>query len=172
MSIKLVRRPKSPNWIARGTIRGIRIEESTGTGDKRVAEEIRAKREAELLAQSVYGRRATASFAEAALTYLENGGERRFLGPVIKHFGTMPLARIDQDELDRGARKLIPNASSATRNRQFYTPASAVLHHAARRGWCARPMIERPETSVPFFRTHTSASNWVAVLTNRAAARA
>lgn len=147
MPLKLVRRPKSPNWIIRGTIRGIRVEESTGTSERRIAEEIRAKREAELLAQSVYGRRATATFAEAALSYLENGGSKRFLQPVIKHFGTLALAKIDQDALDRGARKLFPDATAATRNRQFYTPASAVLHHAARRGWCSLPVIERPEAS-------------------------
>lgn len=147
MPLKLVRRPKSPHWIIRGTLRGIRVEESTGVGDRRAAEEIRAKREAEILAQSVYGRRATATFAEAALSYLEQGGSRRFLEPVIRHFGTTALAKIDQDALDRGARKLFPKASAATRNRQFYTPASAVLHHAARRGWCARPMIERPEAA-------------------------
>ena len=58
MSLRLVRRPKSPHWIIRGTVRGIRVEESSGTGDKRVAEEIRAKREAQILAESVYGRRA------------------------------------------------------------------------------------------------------------------
>src|SRR5215813_2353438 len=106
MSLRLVRRPKSPNWVIRGTVRGIRVEESTGTGDKRIAQEIRAKREAELLAQSVYGRRATATFAQAALSYLENGGSSRFLEPVIRHFGTSPLAQIDQAALDRGAQKL------------------------------------------------------------------
>ena len=35
-----------------------------------------------------------------------------------------------------------------------------------------KPMIERPDTSVPFLRTQTSASNSAAVLTKRAAARA
>jgi hypothetical protein len=49
MPIRLVRRPKSPNWVMRGTVRRIRIEESAGTSDRRLAEEIRAKREAELL---------------------------------------------------------------------------------------------------------------------------
>src|SRR5262245_42897422 len=103
MSLKLVKRPKSPNWIIRGTVRRIRVEESTGTDDKRRADEIRAKREAELFAQSVYGRRAIATFAEAALSYLEQGGSRRFLEPVIRHFGTTPLAQIDQAALDRAA---------------------------------------------------------------------
>jgi integrase len=128
----------------RGTIRGTRIEESTGTSNRQAAEEIRAKREAELLAQSVYGRRATETFAGAALSYLQQGGSRRFLEAIIRHFGTTPLAQIDQDVIDQGARKLFPNTSDATRNRQFYTPTSAVLHHAARRGWCSPPILERP----------------------------
>jgi hypothetical protein len=105
MPIRLVRRPKSPNWIIRGTLRGVRVEESTGTDNKKVAEEIRAKRETEILTQSVYGRRATATFAQAALSYLENGGDKRFLDKVIRHFATMPLGKIDQDAIDQGARK-------------------------------------------------------------------
>jgi len=145
VSLKIIRRPKSPNWILRGTVRGIRIEESSGTNNKKVAEEIRTKREAEILAQSVYGRRATTTFAEAALSYLENGGNKRFLDSAIRHFGTTPLAKIDQDAIDKGARKVYPNATGATRNRQFYTPTSAVLKHAAKRGWCSPIIMERPE---------------------------
>src|SRR5262249_42479584 len=144
MPIKLVRRPKSPYWIMRGTLRGIRLEESTGTDRKAVTEEIRAKREAEILVESIYGRRATVTFASAALSYLESGGSKRCLDPIIRHFGTTSLARVDQDAIDRMARKLYPNASDATRNRQAYTPASAVMTHAAKRGWCARPILERP----------------------------
>jgi hypothetical protein len=129
----------------RGTLLGIRIEESTGTGNKKAAEEIRAKREAEILAQSIYGRRATATFAEAALSYLENGGNKRFLDKVIGYFGTTPLGKIDQDAIDKGARKVYPNVSGATRDRQFYTPASAVIKHAAKRGWCSQIIMERPK---------------------------
>jgi integrase len=152
MPLRLVRRPKSPNWIIRGTVRGIRIEESAGTSDRRIAEEIRAKREAELLAQSVYGRRATCTFAEAALSYIECGGSKRFLKPVIQHFGNTPLARIDQDAIERGARNTYPRASNATLDRQFYTPTSAVLKHATKRGWCAPLILERPDVSVPTIR--------------------
>jgi integrase len=147
MSIKLVRRPKSPNWIIRGTLRGVRIEQTTGTPDRRFAEEIRAKREAEILAQSIYGRRATCTFAEAALTYIEAGGSKRFLEPVVRYFGTTPLGRIDLETIERGARKTYPGRSNATLDRQFFTPTSAVLKHAARRGWCAPPILERPKVS-------------------------
>jgi integrase len=144
VSLKLVRRPKTPFWIIRGTIAGRRIEESAETDDRSIAEQRRAKREAELFQEAVYGRRATVTFAEAALGYLETGGEKRFLEPIIRHFGTTPLARIDQDAIDRGARKLYPNAADATRNRQFFTPVSAVLKHAAKRGWCGQIILERP----------------------------
>jgi integrase len=147
MPIRLARRPRSPNWIIRGTLRGIRVEESTGTDNRKVAEEIRAKREAEILAQSVYGRRATATFAEAALSYLENRGNKRFLNKVIQHFGVTPLAKIDQDAIDKGALKTYPNACTATRDRQFYTPVSAVIKHAAKRGWCSQIILERPDKS-------------------------
>ena len=170
MSLKLVRRPKSPNWIIRGTLRGIRIEESTGVADRRAAEEIRAKREAEVLTESVYGRRAVTTFGQAALSYLETGGKRRtggskrFLTKVMDYFDKTPLAQIDQDAIDKGARKLYPKASPATRNRQFYTPAAAVIWHAARRGWCERPVIGRPEPGPERVRwlTHEEADRLIA----------
>jgi hypothetical protein len=147
MPLKLVRRPNTPNWVIRGTLRGVRVEESTGTGNRTAAEEIRAKREAEILKASIYGRAATASFAEAALSYLQQGGSRKFLQPVIQYFKTTPLAKIDQDAIEEGAGKLFPNASPATRNRNFYTPTLAVLHHAARKKLCARPIVKRPKPS-------------------------
>jgi integrase len=155
MPLRLVRRPKSPYWIVRGTIRGIRVEESTGTDDKKIAEEIRAKREAELLRESIYGRRATATFAQAALSYLEQGGSTRYLNKIIPYFGTTTLARIDQDAIDRGARSLYPSVSNSTRIRQFYGPVSAVLRHAAKRGWSSTPIIERPKTPRPRVRSLT-----------------
>jgi hypothetical protein len=90
----------------RGTVRGIRVKESTGAASKKIAEETRAKREADLLAQSIYGRRATATFAEAALSYLENGGNKPLSRQGDRAFGTTPLAKIDRDAIDKGARKV------------------------------------------------------------------
>lgn len=145
MSLRLVKRPKSPHWIMRGTIRGVRFEESTGTSNRKRAEEIRAKREAELHTELIYGKQSTATFAHAVHSYLESGGSRRFLTPILDYFGTAPLTRIDQDALDIGAIRLFPSASPSTRNRQFYTPVSAVLHHAAHKRWCTKPLIVRPK---------------------------
>lgn len=145
MPLKLTRRKRSPYWIIRGTVRGSRFEESTETDNAELAEEIRAAREAELHREAIYGRQSTTTFAEAAVSYVETTGNKRYLNPIIAHFGVLPLAMIDQEALDKASRKLYPDVSPSTRNRQFFTPVSAVLHHAARRKWCARPIIERPK---------------------------
>lgn len=146
MPLKLVKRPKSPNWIMRGTVRGQSIEETTGTADKETAEAIRIKRENDLLTESVYGKELTVTFAHAALDYLEHGNaDQRFLKQIVDYFGKMLLRDIDQHALDVGAKKLYPKAANSTRNRQFYTPVSAILHHAARKKMCPVPLIERPK---------------------------
>src|SRR5262249_28189964 len=147
--LRLVRRPKSPNWVIRGSLRGCRVEESTRTDDKKIAEEIRARREAEILAESVYGRRATATFAQAALNYLEQGGSKRYLNEIISHFGTKTLAQIDQDAIDRGARKLYPDVGDSTRIRQFYVPVSAVMTHRSKRGGGPKLITQPPHSPPP-----------------------
>lgn len=50
--------------------------------------------------------------------------------PVVEHFGARPLRKIDQAAIDLAAAAIYPNASPATRNRQVYTPISAVLKRA------------------------------------------
>jgi integrase len=144
MSLKLKRRPGRPNWYIHGTVRGVTVRESTGVADQKTAETIRARREWEIIQHSVFGPEATATFVGAAVSYLEAGGERTYLKPIIGKIGSMPLAKIDQAVIERTARALYPNASSATLNRQAFTPIAAVLNHAAKRGLCARRIIERP----------------------------
>jgi integrase len=144
MSLRLKRRPGRPYWYIHGTIRGISIRESTGVADQKAAEAIRARREWEIIQRSVFGAEATATFVGAAVSYLEAGGEKLYLKPIIARIGSIPLAKIDQDLIDKTARALYPDASPATINRQSYTPIAAVLNDAAARGRCARRIIKRP----------------------------
>ena len=144
MSLKLIRRHGGENWYIRGTVRGVAVDESTRTADRKIAETIRAQREWELLQSSVFGRKSVATFLEAVVGYMESGGERRYLGRLLDHFGAAPLAKIDQAAIDRAAKTLLPNAAPATINRQIHTPISAVLKHAAKRGLCDHRQIERP----------------------------
>lgn len=119
MSLKVVRR-KGRNWYIRGTVRGISVDESTGTDDREVAEAIRIKREAEILDRSVFGTKGTSTWLEAAVAYMENNGETRFMKPLNEHFGTTKLAQIDQTAVDCAARVLYPGAGPATLARQVH----------------------------------------------------
>lgn len=144
MPLKLTRRHGGLNWYIRGTLRGVTIDETTGVADKAIAETIRARREWEILQGSIFGRKAAAGFLEAAVGYLEGGGEARFVKKITDHFGSVLLADIDQSSIDRAARTLYPKASKSTLNRQLYAPVSAILNFAASRGLCDARRIARP----------------------------
>lgn len=134
MPLRLVKRHGSPNWYIRGTVRGVAVDESTGLAERGSAEALRARREWEIQQGSVFGRRATATFLEAAVRYMESGGERRFMAPILQELGRVKIAAIDQGMLDSAARRIYPDASNGTINRQFYTPVSAVLKHSPELG--------------------------------------
>jgi integrase len=173
MPLKLKRyTARGPNWYLRGTVRGVGIFETTGTNDRHTAEAIRIRREAEILNRSVFGAGATVSFAEAAASYLEQGGEARFLGHedektgnwtgLIGHFMSKPLSGIGQVEADEAAAKLYPGTRAATRKRQLYVPLIAILNHAAKRGWLNPPLIEAPKVKEP--ETHWAPPAYVTAL--------
>ena len=145
MSLKLTKQPGRTNWYLRGTIKGTRVTESTGTSVKMLAEEYRVQREHELYREAIYGAKVDATFRDAAKRYLSAGGDDRFLAPVLSRIGDVPIARIRQQEVDDLARALFKGKSSATANRQVYTPVSSVLHHAAGLGWCPVPVLRRPK---------------------------
>ena len=145
MSLKLTRRHGSPCWYIRGSIRGVRVDESTGVEQRAAAEEVLVRRGAEILERSIHGDALSRTFAEAALSYMEGGGESAPLTPILKAIGRTKLAAIGQAEIETLARKLLPHAGPATLNRRVYTPIVAVLHHAARKKWCAKPVVARPK---------------------------
>jgi integrase len=144
MPLKLVKRHGSPCWYIRGAVRGVAVDESTKVVERGQAEAIRAKREWEIVTRELGGDRAAATFIDAAASYLENGGEGRFVGPLVDYFKATPLKRIGQAELEACARALYPGRAPATVNRMAFTPMSAIINHAAKRGLCDRPAFERP----------------------------
>jgi integrase len=64
------------------------------------------------------------------VAYVSMHGEQRFLPPIVEALRTTALSKIDQTMIDELALRLYPTASAQTRNRQVYTPVSAVLKHA------------------------------------------
>jgi integrase len=125
---------RSKVWRIRGTVHGRRVDETTGTADRKVAARILAVRQAELdrnQLEAMTGAPAKPTFAAAVLAYLEAGHDDRFLAPIVAHFGpATTLDEVDQMAVDQCAAKLYPRASAATRNRQVYTPICAVMRRA------------------------------------------
>lgn len=130
---------KTPYYTIRGTHLGIYIEESAGTSRRDLADKLRRRKEADIEAGRVAAP-GELMFPEAAINYMEAGGERQFLAPLIRHFDGMPVKSIDQPMIDRAAAAIYPNATAATRNRQVYTPVSAVLKRAGIERKIKRPI--------------------------------
>jgi len=146
--LKVVSRPGTASLYLRGTVRGWRVFESTGTDDPELAEERRATREAELYRAAVHGVRPKVTFAAAVVDYLEHAprsqNTRIMLGRIVRHLTAAATCdQIDQQTVDRAARSICARGAAPTRHRNVVTPVKAVLNHAARRGWCEAPRFER-----------------------------
>lgn len=151
MSLKLrpPRAGKTPNFEIRGSYLGVSVEVSSGTHKRSVAmQKLREiedciERHGQYPAPEPKPHTGEPTFLSAAVAYMQDGGRRKYLARLIKHFGETRLADIDQAAID-GASKAIcpPHVTNATRNGYVYTPVSAVLHHALG-DKC--PMIRRPK---------------------------
>lgn len=89
------------------------------------------------------------SFSEAAESYVENGGDKRYLPRIIDHFQDRALASIHPFDIYQMAESLYPHATNATRNRQALTPARAVMIHGYERGWCSYIKLRRLRQDPP-----------------------
>lgn len=128
------RPPKTYFYYVRGKYLGIRLDHSTGTSEEDAAKRIIAtwRKQAERGEFSI-GKRpddAPKTFVKAATAYMLAGGSGQFLEPIMEAWPDREFATIDQIALDTLAAELYPKGTAATRNRQVYTPVSAVLKHA------------------------------------------
>ena len=69
-----------------GTVAGERVRKSLGTRDPKLAEELRAQYEAKLWKRRSYGEESVRTFEEAVMSYIEAGGERTYLEPLLRRF--------------------------------------------------------------------------------------
>lgn len=138
MPIKLIKRKGYETYFIRGTYLGVAVYESTKTDRKALALRILKQREKEI-ERSRLEPGSGATFLGAAVAYMEAGGDARPVHKLIEHFGETPLSQIGQVEIDNAAMTLFPAASSATRNREVYTPVAAVLHRAGLEKKVKRP---------------------------------
>jgi integrase len=128
----------TPYWTVRGTYLGVRVSRSTKTGKRSLAIQVLKSLEREI-ERGEFAQPAERTFASIAAAYMKAGGERTHLKKLLEHFGDRPVSQIGQAEIDAAAVAIYPNASAATRNRQVYTPISALLRHAGVRIDLRRP---------------------------------
>lgn len=137
-------------WYVRGAVAGIDVYESTRTSDKAQAERYLAQRQNQIYNKEAFGEDTGVSFDKAVEVYLEG---KTSLGHtaiaavdrLLSAFGSRPLSRIKQPELDQFIRKTYPDAAPATIIRSVINPMTAILNAAAMRGWCAAPNFARPK---------------------------
>lgn len=137
---------KTPNYHIRGTYRGIYVERTAGTPDKRKAQAF-LKDICEQIERGDYSDESKPApvaqsepleptFADATLAYLKANGEAHYVRRIINELkapytlADKPLSKIDQMLLDSAAAQLYPDSTAQTRNRQFYTPVSAIMKRA------------------------------------------
>lgn len=136
MSKNLELQERGGIWYAFGSIGGKRIRKSLGTRDKKTAIELLAQYEAKAWKRHTYGEEAVRLFEEAATSYMQQGGESRYLVPIIRFFKGRAIGTIKPAEIRSMALTIYPKHSPATRNRQAVIPARAVVNHAHDLGWC------------------------------------
>jgi integrase len=148
LKLRPPRTGKTPNFEIRGAYRGCHVEVSSGTHKRSVA--LKQLRDIETCidehgqypAPAPAPRIGEPTFLSAAVAYMQAGGRRRYVAPLIKHFRETPLQDMTQEAIDAAALELHPNVTPATRNGYVYTPVSAIMHHALG-DKC--PVIKRPK---------------------------
>lgn len=138
-----IKRHRNGTFYSHGTIDGVRVRHSLGTGDKDVAAQLCIQLEDRLWRARIHGADAVVTFAEAADSYIRNGGEAKFLQPLKRHFGPRLLRVIKPGEVSAAASIIYPTAKPATWNRQVITPTRAVINYGHQMGWCSPIRVRR-----------------------------
>lgn len=156
MPLRIRRRPDTGGLEITGTVRpagaaqGVRIRRRAGSSDPALAREEAAALEAALLRAAWHGERpADHGWAEAVISYVRQQPRslttKALLRRLTKHWRDKPLRSIDQEALDRARDALLrPDAAPGTVRRNIIVPVSAVLRHAAKRGWCHPVCFDKP----------------------------
>ncbi len=135
--------PKTGIWQISGTLGGQRVRASAKTCDRKAAQSAAKAIEREHWQRRAAGKAEVIMFEEAVASYERAGGDTRFNDPLALHFAGIPVRDILPGHVQDAARAIYPTAKPATLNRQGITPASAILNHAAARGWCAPIRVKR-----------------------------
>lgn len=168
MSLNLVapgKRKGNRTWIFRGRVAG-RLREITtefGSGTptrllRQAAEQAERELWAEYEASRIPRSGENTTFRQAAVQYLnlrdpqaQNLPLQRKIEKLVAQLGDRTLASISAQDVINLANELYSHTTLSSRNDAVIIPAAAVLHYAARNGWCQWLKIsqfarKKPET--------------------------
>lgn len=159
------KRKGNKRWIYRGRVAGKLHEITTAFGPDtppRVIREDKAKTERDIWVECEAGRvprsGENTTFRQASVQYLnlkdpqaQNIPLRRKIDKLVTHLGDRTLASISAQDIINLANQLYPHTTLSSRNDAVIIPAAAVLHYAAKNGWCQWIKIsqfarKKPET--------------------------
>ena len=141
MSFKIKKRGKI--WHYSGTVAGRRLRGTTGATDKKIAQRIASEIEQKAWRGTLDGPGATLTFAQAAIAYRDAEHDDRFLDPIEDYWTDTLVSTITGEAIRKMAKKLYPNHSNATLNRQGIVPAQAVINYASALGWGSGIKVKR-----------------------------
>jgi integrase len=123
------RQGKTKYWYARGTLNGKRFERSTKALSRKDAQAVLDSwiERGEL---SPAGDGDVKTFSQAALDYINHHKDEPRIAKLDSYFGDTPISEIDNDAIRAAAVALFPKGTAQTRNRELYTPLSAILKFA------------------------------------------
>mgnify|MGYP001606871856 CR=1 FL=1 len=140
MPLKLVKKGKV--WHVTGRVNGRRHRQSTRTTNRETAESIRKELERDL-EDRAYNR--TACFADAVTVYVEKGGEKRFLPPIMDQFEGKRLKDMTPIEVSAFSLARYGHLAPLTVKRELYTPLNAVMRAGHKAGLCPLIVFESPK---------------------------
>lgn len=151
MSIKLLppgTRHGNRDYYVRISVKGRRVEISTGTSDKRLAKRFAEQREKELYESCVLGR-SEGTVTVAIDNYIAfrrpTMRDEGYLFKIRGLIGRRKLPGVGQQDFDECARVLYPGLANETWNRCVYTPLQAALRHAGLNLLIKRPKQKKPK---------------------------
>ena len=143
--LRIKTHPETGIYQISGTVErgGERIRTSARTTDRQAAQNAATAIERDYWERRAAGKQEVVLFEEAVASYKRAGGDHRFTDALTLHFAGTPVRDILPGHVHDAARALYGEWTPATQNRQAITPASAILNHAAKRGWCNIIRVER-----------------------------
>lgn len=135
LKLRPPRKGKSPYFTVNGTYLGQPVKDrSTKTHKRKIALGVLREIEREI-ESGRFAKSGEPNFGTAVNSYLDACGEPargvfKRMEKLTDQLGDMPLSHINQQVVDETALAMFPRQSPATRNREVYTPISAVLKHA------------------------------------------